>query len=555
MEISPEYLQSLIMEQLKAMGVSSSTENLTRNLNPTLSDAVIGSQTITLTADATVLKNADNVMTELSNISITSAAVNTRLDTSWGVASTDFQDNTFYFYYLIYNPDLASYDVIFSLDGDMPMLPDGYQSWVKLGVDFYCADTTRFVGTYARGPIGPQGPEGPTGDQGPKGETGVQGDSLGIMGITRNLKIDMVSGSSNTKIKITFDECIVQGDNTNLTNKIGTWATDTSWRNFATNANGITQAWTNGGVEDIAYAPLTLEVGKSYALKYYFRRASGVNPIIYTSSDKTTANGSIGSGGAMRIAQVDQGVQTLTTIIFTAGVNDQYLCIKYLSSDAASECSFYPKITENQSVQPYNVSCGGGIALDILVSGLNGRDAGTTFSPGMWYYVYVVYNPTTKQVGGVFSNGATTPSLPTGFTHYARISVAYYVSPALMPYSQRGNLIIFAAGVSASQPNKIGTFTINAWTLLAEAILKPPIGRSMSVTLGTNAPPVGLYTSSGAYLVSRFYSAGAAEDYATHYATGRYNWQTFQVPWNDGDTLGYYVANANSSLFINTLEL
>lgn len=54
----------------------------------------------------------------------------------------------------------------------------------------------------------------------------------------------------------------------------------------------------------------------------------------------------------------------------------------------------------------------------ITASGANGLDTGAE-AANTWYYVYVIYNGTT--VASLLSVSATTPTLPSGYTYYARV--------------------------------------------------------------------------------------------------------------------------------------
>lgn len=65
----------------------------------------------------------------------------------------------------------------------------------------------------------------------------------------------------------------------------------------------------------------------------------------------------------------------------------------------------------------WNIVVASTITISLSSSGLNGLDTGSEAS-NTWYYFYVVYNPTTRVVGGLFSASATSPTLPSGFTKY-----------------------------------------------------------------------------------------------------------------------------------------
>ena len=57
-------------------------------------------------------------------------------------------------------------------------------------------------------------------------------------------------------------------------------------------------------------------------------------------------------------------------------------------------------------------------------AGLNKHDT-AAISTAKWVYLYIVYNPTTTSVGGLYSDSPTTPTLPSGFTMYRRVGAVY----------------------------------------------------------------------------------------------------------------------------------
>jgi len=57
----------------------------------------------------------------------------------------------------------------------------------------------------------------------------------------------------------------------------------------------------------------------------------------------------------------------------------------------------------------------GTITVDITASGANGLDTGAEAS-STFYYIYLIFNPTTEVLAGLFSISATSPTLPSGYT-------------------------------------------------------------------------------------------------------------------------------------------
>lgn len=55
-----------------------------------------------------------------------------------------------------------------------------------------------------------------------------------------------------------------------------------------------------------------------------------------------------------------------------------------------------------------------------LTTGIGGLDTGS-MAVNSWYYVYLIYNETTKTLNSIMSLSSTIPLLPTGYTLYRRI--------------------------------------------------------------------------------------------------------------------------------------
>jgi len=62
------------------------------------------------------------------------------------------------------------------------------------------------------------------------------------------------------------------------------------------------------------------------------------------------------------------------------------------------------------------------ITIDITASGENGLDTGSE-AASSWYYVWLIYNPTTDTYKGLFSLSSTSPTLPEGYVYKRRIGV------------------------------------------------------------------------------------------------------------------------------------
>lgn len=83
------------------------------------------------------------------------------------------------------------------------------------------------------------------------------------------------------------------------------------------------------------------------------------------------------------------------------------------------------------------------LTVDITVTGSNGLDTGSE-APSTTYYIYVIYNPITQTIAGLFSINPTTPTLPSGYTFFEPIGRVFNDSS-----SDFGN------AVSLIAPNRI----------------------------------------------------------------------------------------------------
>jgi len=82
------------------------------------------------------------------------------------------------------------------------------------------------------------------------------------------------------------------------------------------------------------------------------------------------------------------------------------------------------------------------ISVDITNSGANGLDTGAA-AANTWYYLFLIYNPTTDTVAGLLSTSQSSPTMPLGYTKKRWIS-AVRRTTVLFRYTQWNEEILFA---------------------------------------------------------------------------------------------------------------
>ncbi len=128
----------------------------------------------------------------------------------------------------------------------------------------------------------------------------------------------------------------------------------------------------------------------------------------------------------------------------------------------------------------------------------NDLDTGT-LAGNTWYYVWIIYNPTTTTVAGLVSASSTTPTLPSGYTFCAMVGaiVTQALSPFYMLHTlQQGRQLRFITGGA-------GTNTLSLPLVISGAVASltaypvrgasgatayvPPIASTITLMLGVAA--------------------------------------------------------------------
>lgn len=96
-------------------------------------------------------------------------------------------------------------------------------------------------------------------------------------------------------------------------------------------------------------------------------------------------------------------------------------------------------------------------SINIATSGAGGVDTGS-IAASTWYYIYAIYNPSGPTTNILMSASATSPTLPVGYTYFARIGTARTDgSMNLMGFTQLGRNTQYLVGSNLSALPQMAT--------------------------------------------------------------------------------------------------
>lgn len=113
----------------------------------------------------------------------------------------------------------------------------------------------------------------------------------------------------------------------------------------------------------------------------------------------------------------------------------------------------------------------------ITTAGANGLDTGAEGS-SRWYFLYVIYNDATTTKAALLSESATSPTLPSGYDHYALVSAVYNDgSSNFINFYQTGRDYTYAAWRSAATGGAVSLWTaIDTSAFVPSALSSYPWG-------------------------------------------------------------------------------
>jgi hypothetical protein len=194
---------------------------------------------------------------------------------------------------------------------------------------------------------------------------------------------------------------------------------------------------------------------------------------------------------------------------------------------------------------------------NITVVGANGIDTGAVAAT-TWYYVWVIYNPTSNTVAALFSLSATAPTLPAGYTFKALAGTVHAGIPGgsttdLMNFYQSGNEVwIDEAAVFTAKTGVTAWTAVSGADLTALQALVPPIAKEAGGNLGVSANTNGLIAVAGdANGLGACIAGGTPINTTVLSFNGGGTWR---APLKTAQTIYYNMSNTTATIYRITVR-
>lgn len=240
-----------------------------------------------------------------------------------------------------------------------------------------------------------------------------------------------------------------------------TAATGAHGATSASTANAIVQRDASG---NFIAGSITASLNGNAATATILQTARNINGVAFNGgADITIPVGGFGVQGSFKNLKITNGGTPYTQIAVTA---DQVVLFN------ASNLAYL-------AVSP-------SIIISTGTSGANGLDTGPVAN-STWYSVWLIYNGTS--VSGLLSASATTPTMPSGYTHKARLGwIRTNASGNLYRTLQYGRKVQYIVdGTILTAPVTMATGTATAWTAVAVASFVPSTAMAIRVGIVGNA--------------------------------------------------------------------
>lgn len=178
------------------------------------------------------------------------------------------------------------------------------------------------------------------------------------------------------------------------------------------------------------------------------------------------------------------------------------------------------------------------------MTGAGGRDAGSE-AANTWYYVYIIAGSSVAN-SSILSTSATTPTLPTGYTHWAFVgAVRNNASSNFVPFSQVDKEAILTPPLTIID----GGGTATAWTALAVSAYMPPAAKKYNF-IQAGGRPLGMSHNANGYGLQAHHAAlGTGFDFGL-LPTPRDNIHA-PIIRGGGSSVYYYAGSVNSTIMAN----
>lgn len=147
------------------------------------------------------------------------------------------------------------------------------------------------------------------------------------------------------------------------------------------------------------------------------------------------------------------------------------------------------------------------VSINVSSSGANGLDTGSVAN-STWYYLYVIYNPSTGTVAGLASTSATSPTLPSGYTAYSRFGANVTDGSALLKrIIQKGKRVqyAFTSGTNTTVASlslysgSSGNVVTPTWTTVSVSSVVPPTASTIIGNIGSNSGAIVILAPNNSY--------------------------------------------------------
>jgi hypothetical protein len=132
-------------------------------------------------------------------------------------------------------------------------------------------------------------------------------------------------------------------------------------------------------------------------------------------------------------------------------------------------CTIYEGTTVGADDGAVIMRVPGDIVVDATTNGANGLDTGS-LAASTWYYLFLIWNPATETIAGLWSASSTNPVMPSGYTAKRLISATYSPSGSLRTITQHDRQVATGTTILAGSGNTNGTYPIDLSTVI------PPVG-------------------------------------------------------------------------------